>query len=332
MVKKNRKPQFFKFFLPGVNDERLMIPLAFLKHMEGRRSGSASLIGPSGNIWHVDLIENNRGAFLQNGWAEFARDHYVCAGYCLVFRYEGNLQFTVTIFDESACEKEDAVRAKTSHDSASYKNEKKMETPALTSKCKLEKCIKKKCQSAGQRHFYEKTVRSTNLHTEKMLHELKSSCFKENKAMVKLKKKQVFRHYKGSCVSQRRPVTKEEIDRAYADAMFFTSENPRGVIVMRKAYCYFGFYLQLPKSFPLSAMMRATKTIILYDPSGKPWETKFLYIKDRGAGAFSAGWKAFAVGNNLEEHDVCVFEVIKSNEIHVHIFRVVDEITPRLCA
>ncbi|XP_068667501.1 B3 domain-containing protein Os11g0197600-like isoform X2 [Aristolochia californica] len=306
-----------------------MIPSAFLKHMEGRRSGSASLIGPSGNIWHVDLIENNRDAFLQNGWPEFARDHNVRAGYCLIFRHEGNLQFTVAIFDKSACEKENAVRAKPSQDSTGYKNDTKTETPGGTCKSNLKRSMRNKCQSAVQRPFCEKTTRSTKLDTEKMLHKVKSSCSKVNKPMVNLQNKNVFRHHRGSNFSQRREVREEEIAKAYADAMTFTSKNPTGVIVMRKAYCYFGFYLQLPRSFPLSAMPKATETIILYDPSGKPWETKFLYSKKRGIGALSGGWRAFAIGNNLEEHDACVFEIIECNKIHVHIFRVVDEVKPQ---
>lgn len=48
------------------------------------------------------------------------------------------------------------------------------------------------------------------------------------------------------------------------------------------------------------------------------------------------GWSTFVLDNNLEERDVCVFELvqkgdscIKRNPIfHVHIFRVVREVVP----
>ncbi|KAG9446771.1 hypothetical protein H6P81_012899 [Aristolochia fimbriata] len=305
MVKENRKPQFFKFFLPGINDTRLMIPFAFLKHLKGRHSGSASLIGPSGNIWHVDLVENSKGAFLQSGWPEFARDHSVRAGYCLIFRHKGRLKFSVEIYDTSACVKMDSVHAKPSYDSISQEDVKK------TSKHESRKRMRK------QQTFCEETVCSTKLDSEKMLHEVKPSSFTKKKAAVKLKNRQVHAH---------RCVTEEEVEKAYADAMSFTSENPTFLTVMRKAYCAVGFYMALPKSFS-ERQPKASNMVTLYDQSGKPWEVKYIYSPDRDCGAFSGGWKAFAVGHNLREHDVCVFEVIGSNKIRVHVFRVVDGIS-----
>lgn len=44
----------------------------------------------------------------------------------------------------------------------------------------------------------------------------------------------------------------------------------------------------------------------------------------------SGGWPAFARGNNLEEGDICVFELVGPIEFHVHIFRVVDETVPMI--
>lgn len=79
--------------------------------MDGRSSGSASLVGPSGNIWDVDLIEQNDELYFDQGWPIFVRDNFIECGDLLVFRYDGELHFTVQLFDQSSCEKETAFHS-----------------------------------------------------------------------------------------------------------------------------------------------------------------------------------------------------------------------------
>lgn len=87
------------------------IPTKFVKHMEGRTSGSVSLEGPSGNTWLVDLVRHNDDLYIHRGWPGFVSDHYIECGDFLIFRYNGNLHFTVQVFDQSACEKEAAFHS-----------------------------------------------------------------------------------------------------------------------------------------------------------------------------------------------------------------------------
>lgn len=44
--------------------------------------------------------------FFGNGWKEFTEAHDLCVGYFLVFCHEGNMVFTVKVFDWSGCLKE----------------------------------------------------------------------------------------------------------------------------------------------------------------------------------------------------------------------------------
>ncbi|KAL0291723.1 UNVERIFIED_CONTAM: putative B3 domain-containing protein [Sesamum radiatum] len=94
-----RRPHFITGFDPSLCSERVNIPCNFIKHMEGRAPGLALLVGPSGNNWYVGLIIVDNGLFLNDGWADFVRDHFLEQGDSLVFRYDGNLHFTVQIFD-----------------------------------------------------------------------------------------------------------------------------------------------------------------------------------------------------------------------------------------
>lgn len=64
--------------------------------------------------------------------------------------------------------------------------------------------------------------------------------------------------------------------------------------------------------------------------SGKEWPAKYIFNENNRAGALSGGWITFTVANNIEEDDVCVFELIEENKIQVNIFRVVDGTVPFL--
>lgn len=87
------------------------MPSKFVEHLGDRKSGSLSLTGPSGNIWQVDLFEYSGHLFFRDGWPTFVKDHSIQCGDTLVFRYDGNLRFTVKIFDETSCEKDEAFLA-----------------------------------------------------------------------------------------------------------------------------------------------------------------------------------------------------------------------------
>ena len=84
--------------------------------MKGRTSGLVTLVGPSGNTWDVNLIQQNDDLFLHHGWPAFVRDHFIESGDFLVFRYDGELHFTVQVFDKSSCEKEAAFHTESSQD------------------------------------------------------------------------------------------------------------------------------------------------------------------------------------------------------------------------
>ncbi|XP_050281441.1 B3 domain-containing transcription factor VRN1-like [Quercus robur] len=63
----------------------------------------AFLTIPNGTKWKV-LTKRDGEAWFQNGWCEFASYHALILGHLLVFRYEGNSQFSVLIFDATTIE------------------------------------------------------------------------------------------------------------------------------------------------------------------------------------------------------------------------------------
>ncbi|KAG6502658.1 hypothetical protein ZIOFF_034944 [Zingiber officinale] len=88
------------------------IPPNFLKHISGVKSKRVILHGPSGSKWHVELGRSTEDTFLTTGWPKFVKDHSLNEYEFLVFQYDGNMHFTVLIFDTSACEREDVFSVK----------------------------------------------------------------------------------------------------------------------------------------------------------------------------------------------------------------------------
>lgn len=107
------------------------LPLKFVRHLEEIIGRSVALIGPSGQTWLVNLIQKNENLFFCYGWPTFARDHALECGDFLVFRYDGELHFTVQVFDQSACEKEGAFRSQCSQDNTGHKRDREEDHSSL---------------------------------------------------------------------------------------------------------------------------------------------------------------------------------------------------------
>ncbi|KAK2978383.1 hypothetical protein RJ640_016485 [Escallonia rubra] len=99
------RPCFFKIIADGLNSERLRIPPHFMKHISKDLSGSAVLRGPSGGSWNVKILKNGKATFMLEGWQGFVKDHSLGDSELLLFRYDGNLRFSVQILDISGLER-----------------------------------------------------------------------------------------------------------------------------------------------------------------------------------------------------------------------------------
>lgn len=117
-----KRPHFLLGFDPSFSSESLEIPRKFAKLIYGEVPGVASLLGPSGRTWRANIVLLNGEICFQNGWDIFVRDNSLELGDSLVFRYDGNLCFSVLVFDQSKCEKEAACSFECRHDSRNLDN------------------------------------------------------------------------------------------------------------------------------------------------------------------------------------------------------------------
>lgn len=95
---------FIKWMLPGFS-RRLIIPPAFVKHLVGERCDRAILKSSTGKSWEVKVGGGEGSLWLEEGWLDFVSEHDISVGELLVFRYDGNMTFHVTIFGISTCER-----------------------------------------------------------------------------------------------------------------------------------------------------------------------------------------------------------------------------------
>ncbi|KAL6658264.1 hypothetical protein ACP70R_003850 [Stipagrostis hirtigluma subsp. patula] len=355
---------FFKIFFPEQSGERLKIPVPFHHNLEDRPAGTVSLKSSSGKTWKVELSSGSEGFCFARGWKEFVRDHSIKKGSFLVFTYDGHSQFFVMVFCQLGIEDPSALVAKPCteivvkvEDDAAGTSEVLSIPPeevngttgkrtremndllADSSASKKHSSLLKKAEKKRSEAIVSTSKaaltypRSNEDYSKSVLDEF-ASC--RNKTQVRSKDvsktgKLVSRKTRQPIViSQRRPVTEEEKNLALKRANEFKSKNPFVVQIMMDSYVYVGFFMNIPCEFVRESLPKTSKKMTLWDPQGKPWEVNYVYYHDRGVAAFSGGWGRFSLGNNLEKFDVCVFELLKEDNIKVHIYRVVPEITPLL--
>ncbi|KAG9443603.1 hypothetical protein H6P81_014943 [Aristolochia fimbriata] len=99
--------KFFKILLPGF-EKKLALPPAFSIHLNGEdtRHRNAILSSDLGGSWPVKIGVHRRGMWFLKGWSEFVADHGLFSLDFLLFEYQGDLRFRVTVFGRNACERD----------------------------------------------------------------------------------------------------------------------------------------------------------------------------------------------------------------------------------
>ncbi|XP_077218651.1 B3 domain-containing protein Os01g0723500-like isoform X2 [Tasmannia lanceolata] len=308
-----KKPHFFKVLL-GDFSHHLRIPPAFIKHIskEATYKRTAILEGPSSRVWHVELSRKFNGTYLQDGWQEFAKAHSLRVSDFLVFRYDGNMRFSVLIFDKTACEREDIFTCDSFEEPTFFHEPKKRGRPRkksldsgnVVSRQKACAIISKKHPSDSFRGKYKPSPKPDGverIETE----DLDPPVSVAGRV-----------HY----LRRRQHVMSEEKGKVQESANSFTSDFPFFTTIMTTCQVRRGFVLDIPICFARAHLPYKRVNIILLDPKGKVWEVK-LVVYNGNRYCICGGWTAFSRGNNLEEGDSCIFELVGNLKMHVHIFR-----------
>ncbi|XP_058731659.1 B3 domain-containing protein REM16-like isoform X2 [Vicia villosa] len=130
--------------------------------------------------------------------------------------------------------------------------------------------------------------------------------------------------------SNRRPVTKNEIENTLQLAQATCAADTL-LVTMRPTHVYKKFFVSFPNKWIINHLSPSSQEVILRMGESE-WLGKYFYYNIRNSGGLTGGWKYFALENNLEEFDVCLFKpagyMDKTLILDITIFRVVEEITP----
>ncbi|KAK4437183.1 putative B3 domain-containing protein [Sesamum alatum] len=329
-------------FLQRVSDnsnDALVLPTTFVKNLREKLAGSVVLKTPNGGEYVVELATSGECVVLFKGkWKEFAEAHCLQKDDTLIFKYHGNSEFDVTMFDgRTGCEK---VRTYFVRKEADVVVEMPPHT-AKESKCE-DDCV---LISPHDNKNSATTSGSVGGRTTRKRSGRSSAC-EDDMDFISLRKgKNVVRAMRGSVSGSiarkqlatklfediteqlnRRVVTDIEKQRTLERA--FEELNDNGLLIpMRASYVYARFFLVFSVKWARSQGLKGKQELELR-MDDKSWYVKF-YDRETSVG-LTRGWKAFVLDNGLEEDDVCLFNIVPGSQhpvaINVRVFRVADDV------
>ncbi|MQM10579.1 hypothetical protein Taro_043471, partial [Colocasia esculenta] len=325
----------FWFPLQGNFIEESRIPGKFVRNFEEKWGEFVHLTGPSEKTWHVNLKNVSGIMFFGDGWEDFVEENLLEEYDLLLFKYKGNSQFKVTIFDKSGCEKTSAYLIKECNHPRTSKGSVKGTSasedsisvlPTHRPRCPVIDLTVMESNSSGP----QKKKHQNKRRHKKPKVESDSSSMQPDESHDRNTRSErgafVKSSYGNFLLSNRRPVTQEEIEKASKRAMEFQSDNPFFWKPMKATHVYRGFFMAVPKEFAAEYLPSEKAKVTLRTPHGKErWVVSFR--KEKCSYGFSGDWRKFVQDNHLEEGDACVFELKGSKKeiiMHVHIFRVVE--------
>lgn len=328
-----RRPHFLLGFDPSLCSQRLNVPPNFVKHMEGRVPGTALLVGPSGNNWCVELILVENGLFFNDGWANFVRDHLLEHGDSMVFRYDGDLHFTVQIFDPSLCEKESAFTAESSQDLSkndiNVVNKRERERPALLD-CIMEGVPKRmRCSQMHSGNTCKDLESGQNMVNAEEWMQLGDGNSNLKNAVTLAVPLTAVPH-DSSDTSTRNRSTKLDMllsaSEAERIARSFASSFPNFTKVMKRFNISGSYTLNIPYQFATEHFPKCKVKVVLRNLKGEGWTVNSIpTTKVQTSHTFCGGWLSFVRDNNIAIGDICIFELICKFELRVRILRVGKE-------
>ncbi|KAF3435673.1 hypothetical protein FNV43_RR22764 [Rhamnella rubrinervis] len=114
--------QFVRIVFAGRSSDPLRIPSEFLDHISSGLSNRATLkVHSAGCSWNVKVSERSSGGiFIEDGWQQFVKDNSLGNNEILLFKYVGNMCFSIKIFEVDGCKRDNVPLISTHQLSASF--------------------------------------------------------------------------------------------------------------------------------------------------------------------------------------------------------------------
>ncbi|PAN46118.1 hypothetical protein PAHAL_9G164300 [Panicum hallii] len=313
----DRCKYFFKVMM-GDFRSRMTIPDKFAQRFRDKIRGKIKLKVYNGSTCTVVVARHRNKLVLEAGWEAFISTHDIRLADLLVFRYNGNFQFEVLVFDPSCCVKEssnvaqnccDHVQVQQRHrdlldiSSDSGDDQEPMQSSGSEDPTPAEK--------KGPNQSTKKT-NTSSLTCHLNAPDVYSS---ENDQEISSMTSYIFSPFTHLTQKQRMKVEKRVQDICSSIPIFGSvmtkcniTRNPR----------YLGFCRKYANQY-----LPSESQILRLQQHGKVWQV-LLRATKRNSIRFCRGWKEFVSDNRLQIGDICLFELLKNEKMlamNIHIIR-----------
>ncbi|XP_031479875.1 putative B3 domain-containing protein Os03g0621600 [Nymphaea colorata] len=293
---------FFKVLI-GDFHTKLYIPPAFARLIVDDASDGASLNTSVGCYQNIEVLKDSYSMFFHNGWRAFVEHHSLQIEEFLVFRYDGDMQFDVKIFDRSGCEK------------ICFK-------PVQMDDKKSISCNLMKSVSRSDGYMCDLEVSRNECHGEVS----QDSCRRSRKKCNSSKNFVV----KGTDVLDMicRDPLKSKMHSVTAINGSSTSQEaisleitPPGFMITMSTSSVNKCWVHVPADFAKRGILTTKPPLTLRDASHRSWPVHFMQYPSRAT--LTKGWSSFVKENHLVVGDICVFKLVTGTDdvLEVSIFR-----------
>ncbi|KAJ8538801.1 hypothetical protein K7X08_030097 [Anisodus acutangulus] len=340
------KPHFFKPILPGFK-HAFKIPVGFLKYLQGHDHIEHAILKRAGKKWLVKL----NGQKLEEGWGKFAEEHDLQLGDLLIFRHEGEMEFEVTIFNVSHCDREYAEylqeEEKEAHiveeTSKNFKIKEEAATHSPIGQSQFVCTVKVYCLTNGYLRIPSKFARANGLFNKECGLIIRDESQKSWNLRIYTSCSQVYigGRWGEFCAAndlkvgdqimfqivtngeqpiwkfhnKTNPSTVEETSNN-SEFKEVAPHNPIGPSHFEctiRPYCISKGYLRLPKQFAMAnGLINKKCGLIIRDQRQRSWN--FRLATYNSIVHILGGWSEFRVANDLKEGDYMMFEVVANGE------------------
>ncbi|KAJ4763184.1 transcriptional factor B3 family protein [Rhynchospora pubera] len=310
----SKRPQFFRVLIPNPF-VKLHIPQKFMKHLDGHRHNKATLLSPLGKFWDIDLHQEGDNLYLDGGWSDFAKAHDLLTGYFVVFRYEGNMIFTVKVFDGTCCLKEyELASCENPGCSRTRTGSESSEVECLT----LSRSLEHEDEVQFNRTPSSKKRKSERTTSPPTAPSKKTQKTSSSSATPPIRKTQKTAPSPGA------PPTNKTENASYSSATTPIKITQKGPQFEKKVRPCSTNYLSFPKSFCIRHGLLSREIVILKNLEGKSYDVR-LYNRPTEV-RVGKGWQKFALESGFRDGDACIFKLVARSTMLVTLKKVQSEI------
>uniref|UniRef100_A0ACD5X8D9 Uncharacterized protein n=1 Tax=Avena sativa TaxID=4498 RepID=A0ACD5X8D9_AVESA len=306
------KPQFLKVLFMEFM-EKMPIPAKFMRRHLAAEPGlrRATLVSPLKKFWHVDVVRDgdDDDVYFASGWVEFVRANGLEEENFLVFRYEGNMVFTVKVFETSGCIKDfgDEVAG------------------AGTAVATLERTAPRKRPGTGSgSQTTSKTHSGTNANKTRKISEKKLTGDGDIPAKNQCRSQRIMMEDNDD---EQNFIAEKNIQAdTHSDSGIATEVKESDYTSILPVYskvatpCNIRYsYMNIGKKFCNANGITSNRLMILKDSGGRSWPVKLTLMSDQVR--MKSGWSHFSNHHGIKVGDLCFFHLVDENTFNVSIKR-----------